>query len=607
MADATPTATLPARDTLDDALKWNREVVFESRDAWRSAAKAFPDYMPKLGAYKGRLSEGPAVLAEYMALQSEAMRAGMKLYFYAVMEVSVDANDNEAQSMVGQMSGLMGQLFATTAFTNPELIAIGKETLDTWLAEEPGLKDYVQTVDNLFRLQAHVRDNAVEQVMGLVSEPFEAAETIYDLLTSADMSFRPAHSSDGSEHVVAQATIDTMYISPDREVRRTAYESYTDSYLALKNTLAASYLTSVKQDVFRMRVRGYESSLHASLFENNIPVEVYHNLLSTFKANLGTWHKYWDVRRRVLGVDAHRPYDIWAPLTAERPVVGFEQSVDWISEGLKPLGDDYVMALRQGCLEERWVDRAVNAGKRQGAFSFGTYDTAPYIMMSYDDSLGAMSTLAHELGHSLHSYHSRKHQPAADARYTLFAAEVASNFNQAMTRAYLRDAKADDTAFQIALIEEAMDNFHRYFLIMPTLARFELEVHQRVEQGEGLTADDLINLCADLFGEAYGDTMDYDRDRVGITWATFQHLYSAFYTYSYATGISAAHELARGILAGEDGAAARYLDFLSMGGSRYPIDALKHAGVDMTTPAAVETTFGVLNGMVDRLADLAGV
>jgi oligoendopeptidase F len=303
-----------------------------------------------------------------------------------------------------------------------------------------------------------------------------------------------------------------------------------------------------------------------------------------------------------LGVDTLNPYDIWAPIAKSVPV-SYQQAVDWVCEGLKPLGSDYVNALRRGCLEDRWVDIYPNQGKRSGAFSDGAHATFPFIMMSFDNSMNGLSTLAHELGHSLHSYHSRKNQHINYSGYSLFVAEVASNFNQALTRAYLREEKKDDANFQIALIEEAMSNFHRYFFIMPTLARFELEVHQRVEKGMGVTADDMIELMADLFSEGYGNEMHVDRERVGMTWATFGHLYAAFYVYQYATGISAAHALADKVIHGGD-AAKRYVEFLSLGSSVYPLDALKHAGVDMTSPAAVETTFGVLSDMVDRLEQL---
>ncbi len=595
--------TLAARSTIDTAQKWNRESVFADRDAWKATAESIPARLPELGGYAGKLADSASQLADFMEKVDVVQRDIMRVYFYAVMEQSVDSTDSQTTAMVGRAGSLYGQFAATVAFANPELLRVGRDTLDSWVASEPRLSDYAMYIDDLFRRQKHVRSDEVEQVLGMVREPFGAVETIFEALTSQDMQFRAAKDSTGAEYPVAQATLDTLYNSPDPDLRRSAYESYTDKYLELKNTLAAVYIASVKQDVFNSRVRGYESSLHASLYENNVPVEVYFNLLEAFKQNIPTWHRYWAAKRKALGADAIHPYDIWAPIAKQPPHVPYEQAVDWISQGMKPLGDDYVNALRQGTLQDRWVDRAVNVGKRQGAFSYGTYDTFPFIMMSYDDSMGALSTLAHELGHSMHSYLSRENQASVNAGYTLFAAEVASNFNQAMTRAHLRQANPDAN-FQVALIEEAMDNFHRYFLIMPTLSRFELEVHGRVERGETPTADELIDLCADLFAEAYGDEMAYDRERIGITWATFGHLYSAYYTYSYATGISAAHELAKGILEGGENAAHKYVEFLSMGGSRYPIDALNHAGVDMTKPDAVVTTFSILADMVKRLEEL---
>ena len=305
-----------------------------------------------------------------------------------------------------------------------------------------------------------------------------------------------------------------------------------------------------------------------------------------------------------------QPYDIWAPLTARPPVVPYKQAVEWISDALKPLGKDYTETLKRGCTKDRWVDVYPNRGKRQGAFSFGVHGTYPFIMMSYNDTLSDMSTLAHELGHSMHSYLSWKNQPFIYGEYTLFAAEVASNFNQAMTRAYLMQAKADDPQFQIALVEEAMYNFHRYFFQMPLLAQFELDLHTRIEQGKGVTAADLNGMMADLFAEGYGGEMvmdGADRERVGAVWSEFGHLYSSYYVFQYATGISAAHALSSAILAGgADGeaAAARYLTFLSAGGAGYPVDALRAAGVDMTTPTAVEKTFEIMAGYVDKLAAL---
>ncbi|HLA97334.1 MAG TPA: M3 family oligoendopeptidase, partial [Anaerolineales bacterium] len=328
-------------------------------------------------------------------------------------------------------------------------------------------------------------------------------------------------------------------------------------------------------------------------------------LIATFQKNLPTWQRYWRLRKKALGYDQFHVYDIKAPLTSAKPEVPYQQAVDWIAEGMDPLGEEYVRILRDGCLGDRWVDWARNKGKREGAFSSGSYGTRPFIMMSYADDLFSLSTLAHELGHSLHSYYTRANQPFIYSRYSLFVAEVASNFNQAMVRDYLfRTQKERD--FQIALIEEAMSNYHRYFFIMPTLARFELELHTRAEQGAPLSAEVMTGLMADLFKEGYGDEVVFDRERIGITWAQFSHMYMNFYVYQYATGISGAHALAHGILSGEAEAAERYLDFLKAGGSLYPLEALSKAGVDLASPEPVERAFEVLAGLVDRLENLVG-
>lgn len=598
-----PATALPPRSAINKAHTWNDESVFADRAAWDKAAQEVSAGLSSVQAFKGRLAEGAAVLAEYMDTADRLTRLVEKVYVYAGMFSAVDATDQEASAMVGRAAGLYGQVAAATAFARPELLAIGRDTLERWMSDEPRLAIYRHYVSDLFRLQQYVRSAEVEEVLGMLADPFRGASTAYDKLAEADLKFVAAKASDGTEHEVAQGTISTILDNPDRELRRTGWNNYMDGYLAFKNTFAATYGTALKQDVFRARVRGYPSCLEASLFDNNIPISVFRSLIDTFKANLPTWHKYWAVKRRAMGLETIHTYDIWAPVGSGSPKVPYTQAVDWICEGMAPLGDDYVSVMRRGCLEERWVDIYPNQGKAQGAFSDGSYDTHPFIMMSYDDSLGAMSTLAHELGHSMHSYLSRKNQPAVYADYSLFVAEVASNFNQALTRAHLMRT-VDDRAFQIALIQEAMDNFHRYFFIMPTLARFELEMHERVEKGQGVTAQDMIALMADLYAEGYGSEMTLDRERDGITWATFGHLYANFYVYQYATGISAAHALAERILAGVPGAAERYVEFLSMGSSVYPLDALKHAGVDMTGPEAVETTFGVLARYVDRLDEL---
>ncbi len=597
--------SVPPRSAIAREHTWNRESVFESDAAWAAEAASLPEAIAALDQHRGRLAEGPGRLREALEAVEAVMRRVGKMYVYASMDRAVDTTNQDANRRYGQAEGLIGQALGSIGFVQPELLAIGRAQLDEWLKAEPRLASYAHFLDDLFRRQAHVRSAEVEQIMGMLADPFGGTQTTASMLTDADFKFRPARTSQGAEVPVTHGNYETLRASPDREVRRTAWESYTDTFLAFRNTLASNLATSIRQNTFGMRVRQYPSTLEASLFANNVPVEVFHNFLDTFRRNLATWHRYWAVRRKALGVDRLHPYDIWAPLTTERPRVDYPQAVEWIAGALAPLGSDYVDTLRRGTLQDRWVDIYPNQGKTEGAFSSGWPGTFPFILMSYDNTLFTLGTLTHELGHSMHSYLTWQTQPYVYSDYSLFVAEVASNFHQAMTRAYLlQHNPARD--FQITVLEEAMDNFHRYLFIMPTLARFELEAHQRAERGQGLTADDLNALMADLFEEGYGGQMEVDHDRVGITWATFPHLYADYYVYQYATGISAANALARRIVAGQPGAAEAYVRFLKAGASVYPLEALQIAGVDMRQPEAVDEAFAVLAGYVDRLEQLSG-
>ncbi len=596
---------LPLRSEVPVEQTWDLESIFASDAEWEAAYNDVEARLPELATFQGRLSEGAQTLGDYFELAIDSYRLVGKVMVYASLQSAADATDQQAMGRAGQAGSLMSRIAATTAFSDPEMVAIGFDALREWMQEDDRLAELGHYLDRLERQQAHLRSSEVEEILAAASDPLGSPRSIYGLLTNADLTFKPAKNRKGKKLEVGQSSISALNTHRDRKVRKTAWKRYADGYLDVKNTLASTLTGAVKRDVFYMRARGHESSLEASLYPNKIPVDVFHNLIEVFQQNISTWHRYWRLRRQALGYKKLHVYDIKAPLTASPPAVSYEQSVDWIAAGMEPLGQEYVDILRRGCLEERWVDYAVNKGKRAGAFSSGWYDTNPFIMMSYSDDLFSLSTLAHELGHSLHSYYSRQHQPFLYAQYSLFVAEVASNFNQAMTRAYLFDTQTDRD-FQISLIEEAMSNFHRYFFIMPTLARFELEMHARVEKGQPLNADILIGMMADLFQEGYGDEVEFDRDRIGITWAQFGHLYANFYVYQYATGISGAHALAEAILASKDGAAERYLDFLKAGGSMYPLDALQRAGVDLTTPEPVETTFGVLSDIVDRLETLVG-
>ena len=596
---------VPPRKDIAREHTWNAESVFPNVSAWEAELKKIQELIPGTSQKHGSLKDGPENLAHVLEDSQELLRRVLVAAMYARLSAAVDMTDQDNARMPAQAQSVFSQVQASLSFIEPELLEIGQAKLQEWVKVEPRLSIYAHYFNNLFRSQAHVRSAEVEEILGMLYDPYGNIENTANMLTDADFKYKPAIDSQGQELEVTQGSLHKIMGLPDRHARQTAWESYMDTHLAFKNTLASNLLTSVKVDVFMSRVRRHNNTLEASLFNNNIPVEVFYSLIETFRKHLPTWQRYFAIRRKALGVDQLEPYDMWAPLSSKGSAVPYAQAVEWICQGLAPMGEEYVKTLRKGCLEDRWVDIYPNQGKAAGAFSYGEPGTHPFIVMSYTDDIFSLSTLAHELGHSMHSYLTWKNQPSIYSRYSLFVAETASNFHQAMVRAYLLE-KETDPNFQIGLIEEAMANFYRYFLIMPTLARFELEIHQRAERGEGISAEQMNELMADLFQEAYGDQVHVDRARVGITWATFGHLYADYYVYQYATGISGANALSRRILSGVPDAADDYLKFLKAGNSMYSLEALKMAGVDLTSPEPVEETFAILDDYVKRLEKLVG-
>ncbi len=599
--------TIPPRNKIEKKYTWNAESVFKSPREWEAELQSILKDLPKIKKYQGNLGTSPETLLQAMQALEALMKRVMHVYMYAAFSYNVDTTDQKATAMLGKAQGMYGQVAGAVSFINPELLQIGKAMLDDWMNKNEKLGIYRQSMRDLFRQQEHVRSSEVEELLGMLADPMSGADNSTSMLVNADFKFAPAINSQGKKMEVRQGNFHNALMEyPDRKVRQSAFESYMDKHIEFKNTLAANLGTSIKSNVFLMRAREHNSTLEASLFNNNIPVDVFHNLINTFKKNLPVWHRYFEIRRKALKLREVTYYDMWAPITKKKPKIPFEKAVDLISESLAPLGREYVDTLRKGCLQDRWVDRYPNQGKSNGAFSYGAPGTYPFIMMSYTDEVGSMSTLAHELGHSMHSYLTWKNQPMTYSNYSLFVAEVASNFNQAMMRGHLLKTITDKN-FLIALIEEAVGgNFFRYFFQMPTLARFELETHQRIERGEPLTADSMQNLMADLFAEGFGPKVKVDRPRVGMVWSTFGHLFADYYVYQYATGISGAHALSGKILRGEPNAVENYLGFLKSGSSGYPLDVLKKAGVDLTTPKPVEETFAVMEGYIDRLEELIG-
>ena len=598
---------IPPRSKVNPKYTWNAESVFSSDAAWEKEVDKIIADIPQVKNFQGRLGESAAVLLEaFKAYESLTARMSVA-NMYASFSNAVDTTDQKAAGMRDRAGGMFGQVASAVSFFQPELLEVGKARLDEFIQQDEKLSTYRHYIENLFRKQEHVRSAEVEEVLGMVSDPLGGFYNSTAMLTNADFRFRSIKDNNGDTFEVTQGNYDVQLMGlPDRKARKAAYASYMDKYVEFKNTLANNLAHNIKTNVFNMRVRRHESTLGASLYDLNIPTSVYHNLIETFRKNLPVWHRYFEIRRKALGLKKFAYYDMWAPIEKRKVKIPYEKAVDMICEGLAPLGTEYTDTVRRACLTERWVDVYPNQGKTQGAFSSGAPGTHPFILMSYTDEMVSMSTLAHELGHSMHTYFTGKNQSVINMDYSLFVAEVASNFNQAMLRAHLLK-NSKDINLQVQLILEAVgSNMFRYFFQMPTLARFELETHERAERGDPLTADSLIDLMADLFAEGFGPNFEMDRERVGMTWATFPHLFADYYVYSYATGISGAHALSNRILRGEPNSAQDYLGFLKAGNSDYPLNVLKKAGVDLTTPQAVEETFAVMEGYIDRLEELLG-
>jgi oligoendopeptidase F len=598
--------TVPPRSKLDKKFIWNAESVFPSDEAWEKEVRQILEDISTIKRFQGRLAEGSSVLIEALDAAYQLISRAQKAFMYAGFSYAVDTTNQHAAGMRGKGQGMYGQVLSAVSFLQPEILQLGRDKLNEWMSHPSGekLALYKHYFDDLFRKQAHVRSADVEELLGLVIDPLQGPSNSTSMLTNADFKFKPAKDSNGKILDLTQGTYHNILHNPDRKARRTAYENYMDKYIEHKNTLASNLTHSIKSNVFYMRARKHESTLSASLFDLNIPTDVFHNLINTFKKNLPVWHRYFEIRRKALGLKKLSYYDMWAPIARKKVKVPFEKGVEMICQSLAPMGKEYVDTVRKGVMKDRWVDIYPNQGKAEGAFSWGSQGTHPFINMSYTDEVTSMSTLAHELGHSMHSYLTWKNQPFFYTDYSLFVAEVASNFHQAMMRGHLLKTVTEKN-FQIALIEEAVGgNFFRYFFQMPTLARFELETHQRAERGDPLTADSMVDLMADLFAEGFGPNFDMDRERVGMTWSTFGHLFADYYVYAYATGISGAHALAGKILRGEPNAVANYLGFLKSGNSDYSLNVLRKAGADLITPQAVEETFAVMESYIDRLEKL---
>ena len=592
-----------ARSEIPERFRWNAESLFEDRAAFDAECARLAVDIAGLERHHGRLDESAAALVEVIRAVEDVRGRVQRLFGYAYVSRSVDASDSEATRMLSRAHALVGDALGAFAFLDAELLAATEARVRARIAEDERLRPYEHYFDRLYRRRAHVRSREVEELLGELRGVFRGTRETMAALVDSDFDFAPAVASDGAPLPFTQAALPRIYARPDRRARRTAWESCADEYLSHRHALASNLITSVRQRVFDARARGHASALERALFDDAVPASVYDRVVDAFHEHAPVWHRWFALRRRALGVERLHPYDVWAPLSARPPAIPYERAARWICEAMAPLGDDYVRALRAGIHEERWVDPLPNEGKRQGAFMFFSQGAHPFVVMSYHDDAGSLGTLAHELGHAMHSHVSRQRQRPLYGQQMGFVGEVASTFCQAMVRARVLET-AGERELEIAILEDAMATFHRYLFVMPALAELEREVHTRAERGEGLAADDLSELTASIFESGFGSAMELDRARVGVAWAQYPHLYMGFYVYRYATGIAAAQTLAERVRGGEPGAPEAYLAFLRRGNTAYPIDSLRAAGVDVRSAEHFERAFVAVERCVDRLEGL---
>ncbi len=489
-----------------------------------------------------------------------------------------------------------------TSFFSPELLAMPDWLVERYLAAEPGLEIYRHALDGLQRQRAHVRSSEVEEVLAQASEMARAAGDARTMLAEADMKFPSILDEKGRTVELTQGRYSQFIISPDRRVRKEAFQGIHRTYQEFRNSFAATYLGQVRADIFAAKTRRYGSCLEAALDGDNVPVAVYHNLIDTVTANLPALHRYLALRKRLLGLPDLHFYDLYVPMVPGVNVeIPYHEATLKVIEGLTPLGEEYVDAMARG-INSRWIDVYENAGKTSGAYSWGAYSTHPYVLLNYQGTLNDVLTLAHELGHAMHSYFRTKSQPYVYGDTSIFVAEVASSVNEALVAGYLAKT-ASDRKQEAYLINQRLEDFRATLYRQTMFAEFELEAHSRTEAGSSLTADKLSAIYGELNGKYFGNMVTMDNE-IAIEWARVPHFYSPFYVYKYATGISAAAALAQSILKDGGPAVQAYLNMLKAGSSRYPIDLLKDAGVDMLSPEPIQRALDTFSSMVDRLEKL---
>ncbi len=594
-------STVPDRSEVDEADTWDLESIFASDDEWETAYESVAERLEELSSYEGQVIADAETLLAVLELRDSVMRSVSTVAAYARMRRDEDTTDQHYQGLTARAQSLAADAQSAASFIEPELQELTVEEFEAMAADEPDLATYDHYVEDVLRMKPHTRSAEVEELLADLSEITGAARDVYTMLSNADMQFPTLEDPAGEPVRITQSNVVNLLKRDDRAFRQAVYQAYFDEWADVRNAVATAYKNSVKADVKLAQARNYDTAREAALHGPNVPVEVYDTLVDTVHDNLDALHRHAELKREALAVDELQMWDLYMPVTGgEGPDVTYDEATDHVVAALEPLGEAYQSRVAEG-LDSRWVDVYENEGKQSGAYSGGTYDTQPFILMNYQDDIASMYTLAHELGHSMHSELTKDAQPYVYSGYEIFVAEVASTVNEALLTRHLLET-VEDPEFRKHVLNEFCERVRSTLYRQTLFAEFEHEAHRMDEAGEPLTADGLDELYRGL-KTSYYEPAVVD-DRIATEWMRIPHFYRAFYVYQYATGISAALAITERITEVGDPAAADYREFLSQGSRGYPLELLEIAGVDMRSAEPIERALATYDDRLDELADL---
>ncbi len=595
--------TLLMRNEVPVELTWKLEDIFETDQAWEQEFKEVAEMAEKSPSYQGTLNDGADALYQVFTFKDELIQRLQKLYTYAHMRYDQDTTNSTYQAMDSRIKSLYAKVSTGLSFLTPEILSLDEAVLENYVNEHGGLKLYKHALDELNAHRPHVLPAEQEALLAQLSEVVSASAETFGMLNNADLEFPEIENDKGEKTRITHGNYSRFLENPDRKIRENAFKAVYATYGSFRNTFASTLAGNIKRDNVNARIRNFNSAREAALADDHIPESVYDSLVETVNNNLHLLHRYVALRKEVLGLDQVHMWDMYAPLVKEVKMdFPYEKATETMLKGLEALGEDYTGVVEKG-INSRWVDVKENKGKRSGAYSSGAYGTNPYILMNWQDNVDNLFTLAHEFGHSVHSYYTRSAQPYVYGDYSIFVAEVASTTNEALLNDYLVKTTEDDQE-RIYLLNHWLDSFRGTVFRQTMFAEFEHLIHKMHQEGEALTADRLTEVYYDLNRKYYGEDVAEDKE-IGMEWARIPHFYYNYYVFQYATGFSAATALSKGILEEGKPAVDRYInEFLKAGSSDYAIEVLKKAGVDMASPEPVEEACKVFEEKLSELEEL---